>query len=357
MWNNTQVTNMLSIQYPIIQAGMAGGVTSPELVAAVSNAGALGSIGAGYMTMESLENTIQTVKTLTTNPFSVNIFVPEQTAVTEEEIASANELLNPIRKQLGMDPTYKRPMINDELFHKQIDLIIQHRVPICSFTFGIPPKNEIARLKEKGIILIGTATSVNEALLNEKAGMDMIVAQGSEAGGHRGSFATAFDLAMIGTMALVPQIVDAVSIPVIAAGGIMDGRGVLASLILGAQAVQTGTAFVTCIESGAHPLHKQAILEGTEDQTVVTATFSGKPARGMNNKFIQMLQDQQHNILPYPYQNVLTQDIRKEAGKQNRPEFLALWSGQHPRSSRQIHAAELIMGLAAQVRRLAETFS
>lgn len=192
--------------------------------------------------------------------------------------------------------------------------------------------------------------------MNEEAGMDMIVVQGSDAGGHRGSFAGSFDDSMIGTMALIPQVADHVSIPIIAAGGIMDGRGVLASLVLGAQAVQMGTAFLTCIESGANELHKEAILNGTEEQAVITSAFSGKPARGLKNEFIIKMKEHEDALPAYPIQNMLTQDIRSEAAKQKNKEWMSLWCGQNPRLSKNLHAAELIETIINQIEEIISNF-
>jgi len=349
MWHETEVTKRLSLKYPIIQAGMAGGITTPELVAAVSNAGGLGMIGAGYMTPKDLELSIQKVKEWTDQPFGVNLFVPENPVVVQEEIERANQLLEPIRQKLGIEKKKEDPILNNSTFEEQIQIVIKNKIPVASFTFGIPPRNVIEQLKQNDIVVIGTATTVNEAIQNEDAGMDMIVVQGSEAGGHRGSFAESFDQAMIGTIALIPQVSDRVKIPVIAAGGIMDGRGVLASLILGAQAVQMGTAFVTCKESGAHELHKKAILNSSEEQTAITSAFSGKPARGVNNEFIRMMKDYERELPPYPIQNNLTQTIRKEAAKQGKREWMSLWCGQNPRLSQHVTAAELIHSVVDQV--------
>ncbi|MBE3571167.1 MAG: nitronate monooxygenase, partial [Bacillales bacterium] len=204
MWYETEVTKKLSLKYPIIQAGMAGGITTPELVAAVSNAGGLGMIGAGYMTPKDLELSIQKVRDRTDKPFGVNLFVPETPVVVQEEIDKANQLLEPICQRLGIDQKKEVPLINTTSFDEQIQIVIKNKIPVTSFTFGIPPRNVIEQLKENGITVIGTATTVNEARQNEDAGMDMIVVQGSEAGGHRGSFADPFDQAMIGTIALIP---------------------------------------------------------------------------------------------------------------------------------------------------------
>lgn len=349
MWHENKVTQNLNIKYPIIQAGMAGGITTPELVAAVSNAGGLGTLGAGYMTPDQLRSSILKVKQLTNKPFGVNLFIPEIQDVSEEEIEKANEWLWPFREQLNISEIPKVKKTTESIFEKQIEIIMEEQVPVCSFTFGIPSKETVQQLKKRKIVMIGTATTVQEAIANEENGMDMVVVQGSEAGGHRGTFMGSFEDAMIGTMALVPQTVDHVEIPVIAAGGIMDGRGVLAALVLGAQAVQMGTAFVTSLESGVTKSHKEAILNSNEEQTVVTSTFSGKPARGIRNEFILKMMKHEKELPKYPIQNTLTTSIRREASKQKRTEWMSLWCGQNSRSSQYQSASETISDIRSQV--------
>lgn len=349
MWNNNQLSQSLGIKYPIIQAGMAGGITTPDLVAAVSSGGGLGSIGAGYMSAEKLRETIQEVKILTDQPFSVNLFTPEVVQVDQNEIAQANEWLSRFRDELNINETPSVAKITDENFKQQVEVIIEENVPICSFTFGIPDRDIIKKLKEKGIIIIGTATTVDEAIANELAGMDLIVVQGSEAGGHRGSFLNNETLPMIGTMALVPQVVDHVGIPVIAAGGISDGRGIIASLGLGAEGVQLGTAFLTSEESGSPQVAKLAILNAQETDTVLTTTFSGKPARGLLNDFIKEMSQYEGKVPSYPVQNSLTQPIRAKASKLDRPEYMSLWCGQNLRTSKEISAKQMVLDMVTQV--------
>lgn len=348
MWNNNAITEKLQIEYPIIQAGMAGGTTTPALVAAVSNVGGLGTLGAGYMSAEQMRKAIKEIKVLTNQPFAVNLFIPETPTVLHDEIELANDLLRPYREALELkEPEVQTPSV--ELFDQQLEVIMEEQVPVCSFTFGVPSKGMVQELKGKGIVVIGTGTTVKEALINEEHDVDMVVMQGSEAGGHRGTFTDSFDHGMIGTMSLIPQTVDAVTIPVIAAGGIMDGRGVLAALTLGAEAVQMGTAFVTTLESGAQKQHIDSILNSTEDQTVVTSVFSGKPARGIQNDFITSMTPYASSLPSYPILNSLTTAIRKESANTGRPEWMHLWSGQSPRLSRKEHAKDLITSLVKQI--------
>ncbi|SFK32830.1 nitronate monooxygenase [Halobacillus dabanensis] len=351
MWNHSRLLELLNISHPIIQAGMAGGVTTPALVAAVSNAGGLGTLGAGYMEPEVIRENLQEIKNSTRKPFGVNVFIPEFPNATEEEISRVNQLLQPFRNELGIKDVTK-PQIDESLFEKQIMVIKEQQVPVCSFTFGIPDKDVVQDLKKEGIVLIGTATTVEEAILNEQYGMDAVVAQGSEAGGHRGTFLNPYSESTIGTMSLIPQVTDQVNIPVIAAGGIMDGRGVRASMVLGAEGAQLGTAFVTCEESGAKPQHKAAILHTKETETVLTPSFSGKPARGIRNTFMEKMEGHESELLDYPLQNSLTKGIRKEAAIQDRPEFMSLWSGQSPRLSRTGSATEIFQSIVSQAERI-----
>ncbi|WP_066187277.1 MULTISPECIES: NAD(P)H-dependent flavin oxidoreductase [Gracilibacillus] len=353
MWHSNRLMKALGIRYPIIQAGMAGGVTTPELVAAVSNAGGLGTIGAGYLNLEQTRASIRKVKQLTNKPFAVNLFTPETPEVVEKDVAQANEWLRPFREALHISEI---PEVKEEhaiIFEQQIQVLIEEEVPVCSFTFGIPDADLLQQLKVEDILVIGTATTVAEAKANEDSGMDMVVMQGSEAGGHRGTFLGRFEEAMIGTMALIPQAADQVTIPLIAAGGIADGRGVLASLILGAQAAQIGTAFLTCAESGANDLHKQAVLNSREDQSMLTSSFSGKPARGIQNDFMIKMKKYEPDFPPYPIQNTLTKSIRRLAGQQQRTEWMSLWSGQNPRTCQGQSAKDLLDDMIRQIEHMA----
>lgn len=356
MMFNNEMTELLNIKYPIIQAPMAGGITTSTLVAEVSNSGGLGMIGAGYMTPVQIREQIREIKKLTSNPFGINLFVPNEFKVTENEIKSSNQLLNPIRQQLHLPQkeNFEPPNFESvfEEFIQQIKVVIEEKVPICSFTFGIPSKKLVTELKKANMILMGTATTVTEAVQNQKAGMDIVVVQGSEAGGHRGSFINRSQESSIGLMSLIPQVVDNVSIPVVAAGGIMDGRGLIASKCLGAMGVQMGTAFLTCIESGAHKVYKEAILNAKEDETILTRSFSGKWARGVKNKFILEMKKHEASLPDFPIQNTLTQDIRKASILQNKHDFMSLWSGQSPRLAKNQTVESLIENMIGEARKL-----
>lgn len=316
-----KLTTRLEIEYPIIQAPMAG-VTTPEFVAASAEAGVLGSIGAGYLSAGDMRTFIREVKSLTVKLFAVNLFVPVKVDSSEDQLRGAYEALQPIGKELGMLP-WNAPFSESE-FEGQVQVIIEEDVKICSFTFGLPDEKTVRLMKENDVYLIGTATTVEEAKMAEQAGMDAIVVQGSEAGGHRGSFAG--ELTLIPLDELLRGVVAAVQIPVIAAGGIAKKEMMGNALSAGAQAVQIGTAFLAADESGAHPLYKQAILDAEVGCTVLTKAFSGKTARGIRNRFITEMKEEV--IACYPFQNDLTKEIRNEAAKQGKPEFMSLWAGE-----------------------------
>jgi nitronate monooxygenase len=338
----------LNIQLPLIQAPMTGGPTTPELVAAVSNAGGLGSIGGALMTPDNLQAAIHTTRQLTQKPFAVNLFTPLKPKLDREKINQSFALMSVYRQALRIDEGSKPEITPAPVFEDQLSVLIHEKIPIVSFTFGTPSREQIQALHDHHIIVIGTATNVREAIALEELGYDMIVAQGSEAGGHRGTFFGSFESSLIGTMALVPAIVDQVKLPVIAAGGIMDGRGLAAALCLGASAVQMGTAFLTCPESGIHPQHRQAILASTDESTTITSVFSGRPARSIRNRFSEEMAKYQDSLPDYPLQQSLTSPIRKKAAEDNRAEFMSLWAGQGTRLSRSIPATQLVQEIIEQ---------
>ncbi len=343
----TRLTKALCTKHPIIQAPMAGGPTTPDLVAAVSNAGGLGSLGAASLPPEPLRKQVKEVRSLMDAPFGVNLFVPTPFEADPEKIERAKVLLGLYREELGIEGS-GIPSSFEESFDDQLEVILEERVPVFSFTFGIPSEEQLRRLRDAGIITVGTATTVREGLRLEEEGVDIVVAQGSEAGGHRGTFLGDFRDALIGTMALVPQMVDALSVPVVAAGGVMDGRGLAAALILGAEAAQMGTAFLACEESGAHPEFKAAVLGAADDETAITRAFSGRAARGLKNRFLVEVGMREAELPPFPIQNALTRDVRAAAQRQDRLEFMSLWAGQAVRLARRTTAGDLVRETAEE---------
>lgn len=349
----TKLTQALGIRSPLIQAPMANNnITTPELVAAVSNAGGLGMLAAGYITPEKLREAIVRTKGLTDQPFGVNLFVPLEFEVDGETVRTMNQHLDAYRKQLEI-PESPNVTKYAQSFDEQLEVVADLGVKVCSFTFGLPPKWAIEKLKARGTYLVGTATTVKEAIQVEQDGLDAVVAQGSEAGGHRGTFPNDARAAAIGTMALIPQVVDHVRIPVIAAGGIMDGRGLAAALLLGAVGVQMGTAFLACEESGAPELYKHAVLTASEEQTVLTKVYSGKEARGIDTDFVTEMSAYHGAIPPYPVQNALTTDIRKAAAAQGNPQLMSIWAGQGLRLTTTRKASDIVQDT---IRRAQEVF-
>ncbi|MEK5232446.1 nitronate monooxygenase [Lysinibacillus sp. FSL K6-0232] len=313
---------IFDIQYPIIQAPMAG-VTTPTFVAACAEAGLLGSVGAGYLDGEQTKQFIQEVKKLTTKPFAVNLFVQEEPQIDIEVLQQARMALQPFYDELGLSPV--QSVVSKEVFAGQVQAIIEEKVAICSFTFGIPSAEVLQQFKDNGIYTIGTATTLEEAKLVEQAGVDAVVLQGGEAGGHRGSFTTA-PVELIPLDDLLQQVAGQITIPIIAAGGLVTKEAIQRALANGAQAVQIGTALLVAEECEISPLYKNAVLASKEQQTTVTRAFTGKPARGLANTFTQQMQDA--TVAPYPLQHYLTTTIRKESAEQGNAEYLSMWMGE-----------------------------
>lgn len=349
----TALTKRLGMTYPIFQAPLAGGGDTPALVAAVCEAGALGFIGAAYLTPEQIGEAAHKVRTQTSRPFGINLFAPVPMPDPPENPRPSLERVAPFFAELGLEPPVVPAPARDS-FNQQLIAALESGAAVFSFTVGILPKGAMDAIKRRGMFLIGTATTVDEAIVLEKAGVDAIVTQGSEAGGHRATFGADFDAGLVGTISLVPQVVDAVTVPVIASGGIMDGRGIAAALALGASAVQLGTAFLTCDEAGVPEVYKKAILGAREDQTRLTRAFSGRPARGIVNRFMLEVESSASAdaILPFPLQNQLTRPLRNAAAKQGRAEFLSLWAGQGVRLAQRQAAALLVETLATETERV-----
>lgn len=343
----TALTRRLGMVHPIVQAPMAGGATTIELVSAVCEAGALGFLGAAYLAPAQITETSRELRSRTSRPFGINLFAPLPAPVPPGETRLALDRLGPIHAALGLPPP-TLPVPASTSLDEQLAAVLDSGASAFSFTFGLLPDEATPALKDRGMFVIGTATTVDEAIALESAGVDAVVVQGSEAGGHRGTFGGDFAAAMVGTMALVPQVVDATRVPVIASGGIMDGRGIAAALALGADAVQLGTAFLTCDEAGVPDVHKRAILDAHEDATRVTRAFSGRPARGIVNRLMDEIEGAgtPEAILPFPHQNALTRPARMAAAQQGRSEYLSLWGGQGVRLARRQGAAELVHALA-----------
>jgi nitronate monooxygenase len=337
----------LGIEHPILLSPMAGSGGTPELAAAVSNAGGLGAWGGAYAKPEEIAATIRRMRQLTARPFNINLFAGGYEPDRKVDPQPMLEIVSEAHAKLGLPPPVLPPVPRNP-FNEQLEAVLEERPPVFSFTFGTPSSAQVAALKRRDIAVVGTATTLEEARQLMQAGVDAVVAQGAEAGAHRGTFVAAFEDSMVPVATLVRQISESVALPVIASGGIMDGRDIVAALKLGAAAVQLGTAFLPCPESGAPAVFKRALLEAKKDTTVITRAFSGRPARGIANTFTAMVSGNEHAILPFRQQNDLTRPMRNAAGLQGIPGFISLWAGQGVARSRAMSAADLVKTLIAE---------
>ena len=354
-WNKTRISSSLGIEYPIIQ-GPLGGLSTQRLTAAVSNFGGLGSFGAHSLGPSAIGDVIAEIRALTPKPFAINLWVSMEdegarTSHRETFSRSLEPLAEHIRALGGALPTYKAYV--PIKFEDQVRVLLDAKVPAFSFIYGIPPKEILDECRAQGILMIGAATTPDEAVVLEQAGVDVIAASGFEAGGHRGSFLRPAIESLTGTFSLVPQVVDAVSVPVVAAGGIGDSRGIVAAFALGAEGVQIGTAFLACEESGASALHRNAILSGNARKTGLTRGFTGRLARGIKNQLFEKLNRPGVEVLPYPLQRALVKNLSILAEKAEKPELLPLWAGQSANLSRQSDATALLQTLVSEVSAIA----
>jgi nitronate monooxygenase len=346
----TPLCELLNIEVPIIQAPMAS-TSTPDLAVAVSEAGGLGSLGHAYTQPDAMRAEAAAVRARTTRPFNVNLFAaPQPVEPPLPQQVEAIGAMRPALEQYGIAiPPRVPPPYAPEL-DRQLEAVCDVRPPVFTIHLGEIPPAMLERIRGLGIRLGSAATSVREARYLEGLGADFIIAQGGEAGGHRGTFLGPWEQAMTGTLALVRQIVRAVRVPVVAAGGIMDGAGIAAVLALGAQAAQLGTAFVVCPESAAPDMHRKAIVAMDGDETTITRAFSGKPARGVRNRFTEAAERETWPLLPFPAQGKLTAPLRQASAKAGSADFYSAWSGQAGSLARPLPAADLVRLLVDETR-------
>lgn len=350
-WKN-DLTALLKIDYPIVQAPMLG-VTTPEMVAAIANEGGLGSLPVGGLSPEKTAALIRETKALTDKPFAVNLFTNNNVAPDIAQTDAMQDLL----EKLCAD--YKVPFERQDVaafrfysYKEQIQVLLDEQIPVVSFTFGVLDPESTRVLKEKGFVLIGTATSVEEAVLLEQKEVDIITAQGIEAGGHRGTFLEDGPMPQVGLMSLVPQIVNSVDIPVLAAGGINSGNTIQAAFLLGAKGVQVGTAFIASNESKAIAAYKAALTYAADTDTALTKAFSGRWARGIRNTLMMAIEQSGLEIPAYPVQNFLTTTLRAAAQKTNNKEFTNLWAGQSAASAEALPSKDIFRKLVSETEAL-----
>lgn len=346
MWSDRRILDLFGVEHPIIQAPMAGSQGS-ALAIAVSEAGGLGSLPCALLSAEQLRTELQIVRQRTSRPFNLNFFCHEQPKPDPEREARWVERLKPLREDLGVTQATV-PGGRAPFGEEACALVEEFRPAVVSFHFGLPKQALVDRVKKTGAKVISSATTVAEARWLEQRGVDAVIAQGAEAGGHRGIFLSDDIASQPGTFALVPQVVDAVRVPVIAAGGIGDARGVVAALALGASAVQIGTAYLLTPESTISPIYRAALKNARDDQTVLTNVFTGRPARGLVNRAIREFGPISTEAPAFPNASSAMLPLRQKAESMGSGEFTSLWSGQAPRFAREMPAADLTRALVEE---------
>lgn len=336
---------LLGSRLPIIQAPMAG-VQGSALAIAVCEAGGLGSLPCGMLTAEAIVGEVETIRRATARPFNLNFFCHTMPDVDTDRQAAWQTLLTPYFEELGVPCDSAGGASRQPFSHEIADAIEPLRPEILSFHFGLPAPDLLARVKGWGARVLSSATTLAEARWLEAHGADGIIAQGVEAGGHRGMFLSDEVSTQVGTLALVAQVADAVKVPVIAAGGIADARGVRAALELGASAVQVGTAYLLCDEATTSPLHRQALASDAAQHTALTNLFSGRPARGIVNRVMRELGYLRADVPQFPYASTEITLLRRAAEARGLADFSPLWSGQNTSGCQAVPAAELTRSLA-----------
>lgn len=344
----TRFSRRLDLASPVVQGPFGGGLSTDTLSATVSNLGGLGSYGAHHLAPERIGEVASAIRAQTSRAFALNLWISDRDPGGEDRDAAAFDaswrLFEPWFRELGLErpepPAQFHPRVED-----QIEALIEARPPVFSFVFGIPSPRVLAACRARDIMTIGAATSIAEAHALEAAGVDALVASGFEAGGHRPSFLAPAESSLMGTFALTQLLADRVAIPVIAAGGIADARGVRAALVLGAQAAQIGSAFLACEESAASAVHRAALFSDAAQHTTLTRAFSGRLARGLRNRWTEAMQAQAAQLAPFPRQGWFVAQMRAAALAAGRDDLVAMWAGQIAPNLRQRNAALLMQAL------------
>ena len=343
-WPDTRILDLLGIELPIIQAPMAG-ATHSSMVIAASNAGGLGSMPAAMLTVDQLRDELKTIRLQCQRPINVNFFCHQPPPVDEQRAQDWKNLLQPYYRELGVDFDAPTPVSNRAPFDAAACEVIEaFRPEVVSFHFGLPEQSLLDRVKATGAKVLSSATTVEEAIWLEQHGCDAIIAMGYEAGGHRGMFLNDDLSSQVGTFALVPQVVDAVKVPVIAAGGIADARGVAAAFMLGASAVQVGTAYLFTPEAKVSASHHKALRTAKESQTALTNIFTGRAARGIFNRVMHELGPMNANAPAFPLAGGALMPLRVKG----EADFSNLWAGQAFTLGMELTSAELTRRLAAE---------
>lgn len=348
----TEATRRLGVAAPIIQGPFGGNLSTAKLTSVVSNAGGLGSFGAHVTAPADIEARAAEIRALTDRPFALNLWVsdhdPGGLSPSAADLDRAYGLFEPYFRELGV-PRPAPPERFHHSFDEQVDALLEARPPVFSFVFGIPPAKVLAECKRRGIVTMGAATTVAEARALDDAGVDVIVATGFEAGGHRPSFLASAEASLTGTFALIQLVAPRVAAPVVAAGGIADAVGVRAALALGAQAAQIGTAFLACEESGTTDEHRALLFSDRASTTVLTRAFSGRLARGLANRWTDELASRTNELPPFPITSWLSSSLRPAAALAGRTDLVSLWGGQIAPNLRHRTASSLMASLLEEL--------
>ena len=353
MWNKTKFTDLLGIKYPIVQGPFGGGLSSVTLTSTVSNAGALGSFGGQPFTAEEIMETCMAIRKATSKPFNINLWVHDRdeglSGFEDEDYKKLTDLYRPYFHELGL-PIPERPKDLGAKFEEQVEAIFEAKPAVFSFVYGIPPDYVLEKCRQLGIKTVGAATTAEEAIALEKAGVDALVATGFEAGGHRVSFLQTAEDSLTGTFSLIPQVADSVNIPIIAAGGIADARGIKAAFALGADAVQMGTAFLATNQSNASQDHKDKLFSPASKHTALTKIFTGRLSRGIRNRLMEELKGKEDLLAPYPLQGKFMSYLKAYPATANsNPDFKSYWAGQSASLLKHRDAKLLIESLVSEI--------
>jgi nitronate monooxygenase len=347
-WPDRRILELFGIESPIILAPMAGPGTV-ELAIAVSEAGGLGSLPCALLSVSEIRTALETIRRRTSRPINLNFFCHKPPAYDRERDIAWRALLKPYYLELGLDPDAPLAAPSRRPFDSESCAIVEELRPeVVSFHFGLPAQDLLDRVKATRARVIGSATTVREARWLEAHGCDAVIAMGLEAGGHRGNFLSDDMARQVGTFALVPQIADAIKVPVIAAGGIADARGIVAAVVLGASAVQIGTAYLFCPEARVPRQHLEALMNSVDDDTMITNVFSGRPARGIANRLMLEVGPMASSAPAFPLAGSAVGPLRAKTESAGSKDFMNLWSGQAARLARRgMSAGELTRTLAA----------
>lgn len=348
MWYNTKATALLGIEYPIMQGPFGGNLSSVELTAAVSNAGGLGGYGAYTMSPQEIFEADKQLKAATNKPYNINLWVSDHdispSGLSDDQYDKTAALFKPYFDEVGI-PLPEKPGSFQSRFENQLDVILDVKPKVFSFMFGVLSADVLEQCRKSGIVAVGTATTLDEALFLEAAGVDMIIASGFEAGGHRPSFLASAESSLTGTFVLLQLIREKVKTPIIAAGGIANGKGVAAALALGASAAQVGTAFLACDESNALPIHREMLFSDAAKYTTLSRAYTGRLGRGLTSRIAKEIAGKEENILPFPLQTTLISPLRKAALEQQKWDMILFWAGQISPILKHTKAKELMHSL------------